>query len=132
MNCSMRGMPSVSTLSTWVSPRWKRPVPWAVGRMSTSAESGRMSVVPRPSMRRPSLTMRLRTTCFCNERNAGLICLTRDWYCWGSSAVPASASSSPSRISSRRSLRAVLSAMDIASDVLAVACSATASNTSVS
>ena len=36
-----------------------------------------MSVVPRPSMRRPSLTMRLRTTFFCSERNAGLICLTR-------------------------------------------------------
>ena len=33
MNCSMRGMPRVSTLSTWVSPRWKRPEPCAVGRM---------------------------------------------------------------------------------------------------
>ena len=27
----MRGMPSVVTLSTWVSPRWNRPEPWAVG-----------------------------------------------------------------------------------------------------
>ena len=27
----MRGMPSVATDSTWVSPRWKRPVPCAVG-----------------------------------------------------------------------------------------------------
>ena len=58
------------------------------GRMSTSADSGRMSVVPRPSMRRPSLTMRLRTTFFCSERNAGLTCLTRDAYCCGSSGVP--------------------------------------------
>ena len=38
MNCSMRGMPRVSTLSTWVSPRWKRPEPCAVGRISTSAD----------------------------------------------------------------------------------------------
>ena len=47
----MRGMPSVTTDSTWVSPRWNRPVPWAVGMIATSAERARMSVVPRPSMR---------------------------------------------------------------------------------
>ena len=29
--CSMRGMPSVTTDSTCVSPRWKRPSPCAVG-----------------------------------------------------------------------------------------------------
>ena len=126
----MRGMPRVSTLSTWVSPRWKRPEPCAVGRISTSAESGRMSVVPRPSMRRPSLTIRLRTTFFCSARNAGWIGVARDANGSGSSAVPHIASSSPSRISSRRSLRADLSAMAIASEVLAVACSATVSNTS--
>ena len=36
----MRGMPSVVTLSTWVSPRWNRPEPWAVGMRPTSADSG--------------------------------------------------------------------------------------------
>ena len=35
---SMRGMPRVTTLSTWVSPRWNRPEPWAVGRTPTSAD----------------------------------------------------------------------------------------------
>ena len=55
----MRGMPSVATDSTCVSPRWNRPEPCAVGdACPTSADSGRMSVVPRPSMRTPSLTMR--------------------------------------------------------------------------
>ena len=42
----MRGMPSVVTLSTWVSPRWNRPEPWAVGMIPTSADSGRMSAGP--------------------------------------------------------------------------------------
>ena len=36
----MRGMPSVATLSTWVSPRWNRPEPCAVGMTPTSADSG--------------------------------------------------------------------------------------------
>ena len=36
----MRGMPSVATLRTWVSPRWNRPEPCAVGSTPTSAESG--------------------------------------------------------------------------------------------
>ena len=40
----IRGMPSVVTLSTCVSPRWKSPEPCAVGMRPTSAESGRMSV----------------------------------------------------------------------------------------
>ncbi len=39
----IRGMPRVVTLSTWVSPRWNRAEPWAVGNRSTSAESGRIS-----------------------------------------------------------------------------------------
>ena len=55
----MRGMPSVATDSTCVSPRWNRPVPCAVSSTPTSADSGRMSAGPRPSMRTPSLTMRL-------------------------------------------------------------------------
>ena len=45
----MRGMPSVVTDSTCVSPRWKRPVPCAVGTTPTSArqrpEVGRAAAV---------------------------------------------------------------------------------------
>ena len=70
---AMRGMPRVVTLSTWVSPRWNRAEPCAVGRRSISAESGRMSAVPRPSTRRPSSTMRLRTSFLVSERMAALI-----------------------------------------------------------
>ena len=50
------------TFSTWVSPRWNRPEPWARGRMPTSASSGRMSRGPRPSIRLASLTTRWRTS----------------------------------------------------------------------
>ena len=69
---AIRGMPSVVTLSTWVSPRWKSAEPCAVGKRSTSALSGRMSVTPRPSMRRPSSTIRLRTSCLVRLRIGGL------------------------------------------------------------
>src|SRR5438105_11004769 len=65
----MRGMPRVVTLSTWVSPRWNRPEPWAVGITPTSADTGRRSVTPRPSMRTPSSTMRLRTSFLVSERS---------------------------------------------------------------
>ena len=68
----MRGMPSVVTFSTWVSPRWKSAEPCAVGSRSISAESGRMSAVPRPSTRTPSSTMRLRTSFLVSERMARL------------------------------------------------------------
>ena len=68
----MRGMPSVVTLSTWVSPRWKSAEPCAVGSRSISAESGRMSAMPRPSTRTPSSTMRLRTSFLVSERMAAL------------------------------------------------------------
>ena len=69
----MRGMPSVVTLRTCVSPRWKRPEPWAVSSTPTCDDSGRMSAGPRPSMRMPSSTMRLRTTALLAERTAALI-----------------------------------------------------------
>ena len=85
--------------------------------MPTSAESGRRSVTPRPSMRTPSFTMRSRTTCFCSERNAFLTSPSRPANWPGSSGVPAAASSRPSRISSSRLLRSVLSAIAMASAV---------------
>ncbi len=64
----MRGMPRVVKLRTWVSPRWNRPEPWAVGIRPTRADSGRRSRVPRPSMRTPSFTMRWRTRCLVSDR----------------------------------------------------------------
>ena len=74
---SIFGMPRVRTLSTWVSPRWNRPVPWAVRSTPTSEETGRRSAGPRPSMRTPSSTMRLRMTAFWIERAASLISFSR-------------------------------------------------------
>ncbi len=90
----IRGMPSVQTLSTWVSPRWNRAEPCAVGSRPTSAESGRMSVGPRPSMRMPSSTMRLRTIFFVYERAAARISRSRSGNSAASSATIASVASS--------------------------------------
>ena len=116
-NCSMRGMPSVSTLSTWVSPRWKRPEPCDVGRMldlgrerpdvGGAAAVDAQALVDDAACARPS-------SAASGTRGLhllGVVLRTGS----GSSGVPHSASSSPSRISSRRSLRSVLSAIAIAS-----------------
>src|SRR5665213_2279903 len=70
-------MPSVVTLITWVSPRWKSAEPWVIGNRSSSADSGRMSVTPRPSMRTPSSTMRWRTNFLVIDLTAALISLVR-------------------------------------------------------
>ena len=73
----IRGMPSVVTFSTWVSPRWKRAEPWAVGSRSTSADSGRIWDVVRPSIRSPSSTIRLRTSFLVRPLTAALISRSR-------------------------------------------------------
>ena len=52
--------PSVATVSAWVSPRVKRPEPWARGSRPTSTEIGRISSTPRPSIRIPSARVSLR------------------------------------------------------------------------
>ena len=73
-----RGMPSVVTLTTWVSPRWNSAEPCVIGNRSTSADSGRM--LGRWCVRRcaaPSSTMRRRTSFLVSERTAGLISPTR-------------------------------------------------------
>ena len=57
--CVMRSMPSVVTFSTWVSPRLNSAEPCARFSTPTSADSGRMSVGPRPSRRTPSSITRL-------------------------------------------------------------------------
>ena len=59
--CCMLMGPRVATVRTWVSPRWKRPVPCVRGRMPTSQEIGRSSSRSRPSARLPSLRIRSRS-----------------------------------------------------------------------
>ena len=86
----MRGMASVTTFSTWVSPRWNRPEPWAVGSTPTSADTGRRSVGPRPSMRTPSFTMRARTSFLVSDADGLLDLLVR----------PANSPSSPASVAS--------------------------------
>ena len=98
----MRGMPRVVTLSTWVSPRWKSAEPCAVGNRSISAESGRMSAVPRPSTRTPSSTMRLRTSFLVSDRMAALTSPGRS----ANSSPRAALISSPA--ASRAALRSAL------------------------
>ena len=120
----MRGMPSVVTERTCVSPRWNRPVPWAVLSRPTWADSGRMSVVPRPSIRKPSFTMRDRTTSFWSDRSARFTGVASNLP--GSSAVPARAMTTSALMASIRALRSDLSAMDIASEIASRAAASTA------
>ena len=120
----MRGMPSVATLSTWVSPRWNRPEPWAVGMRPTSADSGRRSVGPRPSMRMPSSTMRLRTIFFWRALTAALISLSRPSNSLASSALMAAMAASVA------TFRSALATMVLASAMRSVPTAATRSNTS--
>ena len=61
----------------WVSPRSNSAEPCTRGSTPTSAESGRMSVSPRPSMRSPSLTTRWRTSFLVSDRMAALISFSR-------------------------------------------------------
>ena len=67
----MRSMPSVVMFSTWVSPRLNNAEPWARFSTPTSADSGRMSLGPRPSRRTPSAITRARMTFFCSCFHAG-------------------------------------------------------------
>ena len=62
--------PSVVNASTWVSPRWKSPVPCARGEIPVSDRSGRISVTLRPSGRSPSSMMRRRNSFSTNVSNA--------------------------------------------------------------
>ena len=122
--CSMRGMPRVATDRTWVSPRWKRPQPCAVGMRPISADRGRMSAGPRPSMRMPSSTMRLRTIFFWRDRTAALISLSRP------SNSAARSPLIPAMAASVARLRSALLEMALASVMRSVPTSATRANTS--
>ena len=123
-NWFIRGMPRVVTLSTWVSPRWKRAEPCAVGNRSTSADSGRISVVVRPSMRMPSSTMRLRTSFLVRLRTAALISPSRS----GNSAASSARMAVPA--SSRAALRSALAVMVLAEATGPVPTASTRSHTS--
>ena len=98
---------SVVTPRIWVSPRSNSAEPWARGITSTSAASGRMSVVPRPSMRKPSVRIRLRTVDLFSERNASPISFSRPSN-FGPSSV-----TRRSLMASWASSRSCLPAMDI-------------------
>lgn len=68
---------SVVTPRIWVSPRSNSAEPWARGITATSAESDRMSVRPRPSMRILSVRTRLRMTFLDSALNAAPISFSR-------------------------------------------------------
>ena len=75
--CSMRSMFSVVTPRIWVSPRSNRAEPCTRGSTCASADSRRMSVRPRPSIRTPSRMIRSRTSFLVSARNAALISFSR-------------------------------------------------------
>ncbi|CNV51731.1 Uncharacterised protein [Mycobacterium tuberculosis] len=63
-------MSSVVTPRIWVSPRSNSALPCARGTTATSADNARMSVMPRPSIRKWSVRMRCRTSFLVRARNA--------------------------------------------------------------
>ena len=73
----MRSMFSVVTPRIWVSPRSNSAEPCTRGSTSTSADSVRMSVRPRPSMRTLSRSTRWRTSFLVSERSAPPISFSR-------------------------------------------------------
>ncbi len=108
----------------WVSPRSNSAEPWARGITATSADSDRISVMPRPSMRNWSRRMRWRTSFFVSERNAAPISFSRPSNCG------ATCSRTSALTSSVLSSRSCLPAMDSASESGAAAAFSTAAYTS--
>jgi len=97
----------------WVSPRSNRAEPCTRGTTSTSADSGRMSASPRPSMRTLSRRMRWRTDFLVTARNAPLISFSRPSNCAERALFASSLIRSSSL--SRSSLSAIVSAVATAS-----------------
>src|SRR5579875_2267009 len=118
------GHPRVATFSTCVSPRWKSPLPWAVGTMPTAAYRGRMSDGLRPSIRTPDDAMRWRTIFLVNERTAALISASRPG---NSSPSSATMEADTSSVAASRSALAVIV---VTLSTLAVPTSATRAATS--
>ena len=63
----------MATVSAWVSPRVKRPEPWARGTRPTSTVIGRISSTPRPSIRIPSDMVSLRAVFLWTSPNRPLL-----------------------------------------------------------
>ena len=105
----MRSMFSVVTPMIWVSPRSNSAEPCARGTTSTSADSGRMSVMPRPSMRTWSRRMRWRTSFLFSDRNAAPSSFSRPSNC-GAEPGPARRALTSSSCDSRSCLPAMVSA----------------------
>ncbi len=116
----MRSMFSVVTPMIWVSPRSNSAEPCTRGSTSTSADSGRMSVTPRPSMRILSRRMRCRTTFLVTARKAPEISFSRP------SNWPASAALTSSLSASVASSRSALPGMAWVAASLSAACASTA------
>ena len=76
-------MSSVVTPMIWVSPRSNSALPCARGMTATSADSARISVMPRPSMRKWSVRMRWRTSFLVSDRYAAPISFSRPAYVLG-------------------------------------------------
>ena len=93
---------SVVTPRIWVSPRSNSAEPCTRGITPTSADSVRMSVRPRPSMRTLSRSTRSRTSFLVSERNAAPSSFSRP-----SKSAP-SFSSTESLTSSSRGLALLL------------------------
>ena len=124
--CSIRSMFSVVTPSTWVSPRSNSADPCTRGSTCASADSGRMSVSPRPSMRLPSAMIRCRTSFLVSARNAALISFSRSSNWLASLSLASALTRSVS--ASRSCLPTIVRARDSSS----VTSAATASYTSCS
>ena len=67
MRCASLVVPSARLVSTWVSPRVKRPEPWTRGSTRTSQLIGRISSALRPSGRSLSTAMRSRMSRFWSD-----------------------------------------------------------------
>ena len=92
----------------WVSPRSNSAEPCTRGSTCVWADSGRMSVRPRPSMRIPSRMTRSRTSFLVSDRNAALISFSRPSNCSASFSMASALTRSVS--ASRSCLPAIVSA----------------------
>ncbi len=109
----------------WVSPRSNSAEPCTRGSTCVMADSARMSVRPRPSMRTPSRMIRSRTSFLVSERKAALISFSRP-----SQAAPSRSTASAltrSVSASRSCLPAMVSALPSSSETSRATASYTSS-----
>ena len=109
----------------WVSPRSNSADPCTRGSTCVWADSGRMSVRPRPSMRTPSEMIRSRTSFLVSDRNAALISFSRPSNCSASFSLASALTRSVS--ASRSCLPAIVSAWASSSETSRATASYTSS-----